>query len=60
MEGQIKHIEFDFHFVKEMVFAKLYDIWFITMGDQVAHGFTKSLSRRKLKNLKNNLNFVKL
>jgi hypothetical protein len=38
-----KHIEIDFHFVRERVAQKLLDIRFIHTGDQGADGFTKSL-----------------
>jgi histone deacetylase 1/2 len=43
-----KHIEVDYHFVRERVAQKLLDIRFISLGDQVADSFTKSLSTRQL------------
>jgi histone deacetylase 1/2 len=43
-----KHIEVDFHFVRERVARKLLDIRFIPSGDQVADGFTKALPIRQL------------
>ena len=43
-----KHIEVDYHFVRERVANKLLKINFVSTGDQVADGFTKSLSVRKL------------
>jgi histone deacetylase 1/2 len=46
--ARTKHIEVDYHFVRERVAQKLLDIRFISSGDQVADGFTKSLSTRQL------------
>jgi hypothetical protein len=53
-----KHIEIDFHFVREQVAAKLLDIHFICSGDQLADGFTKPIGAAKLREFKNNLNLV--
>jgi hypothetical protein len=39
-----KHIEIDFHFVRERVAKKLLSIRFINSADQLADGFTKPLS----------------
>ena len=58
--ARTKHIEVDYHFVRERVAKKLLDIRFIPTNDQVADGFTKALSWRKLEEFKNNLNLVKL
>ena len=58
--ARTKHIEVDYHFVRERVAKKLLDIRFIPTNDQVADGFTKALSWRKLKEFKNNLNLIKL
>ena len=55
-----KHIEVDYHFVRERVAKKLLDIRFIPTNDQVADEFTKALSWRKLEEFKNNLNLMKL
>jgi hypothetical protein len=43
-----KHIEVDYHFIRERVAQKLLDIKIISSEDQIADGFTKSLPVRKL------------
>lgn len=58
--ARTKHIEIDYHFVRERVANKLLDIRFIPSRDQVADGFTKSLSDRGLINFRRNLNLIKL
>jgi histone deacetylase 1/2 len=58
--ARTKHIEVDYHFVRERVAQKLLDIRFISSGDQVADGFTKSLSTRQLETFRRNLNLDKL
>jgi histone deacetylase 1/2 len=58
--ARTKHIEVDYHFVRERVARKLLDIRFISSGDQVADGFTKSLSTRQLEVFRRNLNLDKL
>jgi hypothetical protein len=55
-----KHIEVDYHFVRERVSRKLLQIDFVTTGDQVADEFTKALSVRQLENFKHSLNLVRL
>lgn len=58
--ARTKHIEVDYHFVRERVARKLLEIDFVPTGDQVADGFTKALSVRLLENFKHNLNMTKL
>jgi histone deacetylase 1/2 len=58
--ARTKHIEVDYHFVRERVAHKLLDIRFISSGDQVADGFTKSMSTRQLEIFCRNLNLDKL
>jgi hypothetical protein len=54
--ARTKHIEIDFHFVREQVAKKFLDIRFIHSGDQIADGFTKPLPERLLVKFRNNLN----
>jgi hypothetical protein len=58
--ARTKHIEVDYHFVRERVAQKLLDIKFIPTGDQVADGFTKPLTVRQQEAFRNNLNLDKL
>jgi hypothetical protein len=53
--ARTKHIEVDYHFVRERVAQKL-SIRFISTGDQVAHGFTKPLPMKQLEMSRNNHN----
>ena len=55
-----KHIEVDYHFVRERVAQKLLEIEFVSSGDQIADGFTKALSVRLLENFKANLHLERL
>jgi hypothetical protein len=57
--ARTKHIEIDFHFVRERVAKKLLDIRFVSTHDQVADGFTKALASRELEKFKYNLNLYK-
>jgi histone deacetylase 1/2 len=52
--ARTKHIEIDFHFVRERVARNLIDIKFISSIDQVADGFTKALRVKKLEEFKRN------
>jgi hypothetical protein len=54
--ARTKHIEIDFHFVRERVANRLLDIKFISSKDQVAYGFTKTLPVKELDEFKRNLN----
>jgi hypothetical protein len=56
--ARTKHIEIDFHFVRERVAQKLLDIRFINTSDQVADDFTKPISAAKLREFRFNLNLV--
>jgi histone deacetylase 1/2 len=56
--ARTKHIEIDFHFVRERVAQKLLDIRFINSADQLADGFTKPLVAAKVEAFRNDLNLV--
>ncbi|GJV76185.1 putative ribonuclease H-like domain-containing protein, partial [Tanacetum coccineum] len=56
--AKTKHIEVDFHFVKEKVAMGALDVWFISSNDQVADGLTKPTTRSMLEKLRYNLNLV--
>jgi histone deacetylase 1/2 len=56
--ARTKHIEIDFHFVRERVAQKLLDIRFINSADQLADGFTKAITAAKLRQFRTNLNLV--
>ena len=58
--GRNKHIEVDFHFVREQVAHKRLDIRFISSNDQVADGFTKPISLKHFDSFRSNLNLRKL
>lgn len=47
-QARTKYIEIDYHFVREQVTTKQFDIRFISSRDQIADGFTKMLLTRKL------------
>jgi histone deacetylase 1/2 len=57
--ARTKHIEIDFHFVRERVAKNLLGIRFISSKDQVADGFTKALPVKRLDEFKRNLNLSK-
>jgi hypothetical protein len=44
--ARTKHIEVDYHFVHERVAKKQLDIQFISTQDQIADGFTKTMSQQ--------------
>ena len=56
--GRTKHVEVDYHFVRERVADRTLDIRIISTNDQVADGFTKALPVRSLENFKHNLNLA--
>ena len=58
--ARTKHIEIDFHFVRERVANKQLEIQFIHSRDQVANGFTKGLPTKSFEEFKRNLNLTKL
>jgi hypothetical protein len=56
----MKHIEVDYHFIRDRVSKKLLDVRFISINDQVADVFTRALPQRRLLELQRNLNLIKL
>ena len=56
--ARTKHIEIDFHFVRERVAQKLLDIRWIHTDDQLADGFTKPVVAAKINRFRSNLNLV--
>jgi histone deacetylase 1/2 len=58
--ARTKHIEIDFHFVRQRVANKQLDIRFISSKDQVADGFTKALLVKNLVAFKRNLNLTQV
>jgi hypothetical protein len=58
--ARTKHIEVDYHFVRERVASNLLQIDYIPTGDQVAAGFTKALTVMQLEKFKTNLNISRL
>lgn len=56
--ARTKHIEVDYHFVRERVAQKLLQIRIISSADQVADGFTKSQPLRRLQEFRRNLNLA--
>jgi hypothetical protein len=44
--ARAKHIEIDFHFVRERVARRQLSVKFISTKDQLADGFTKALGTR--------------
>jgi histone deacetylase 1/2 len=58
--ARTKHIEVDYHFVRDRVKQKRLEIDFVSSKDQVADGFTKALPMRLVENFKINLNLTKL
>ena len=57
--ARTKHIEIDFHFVRERVANKQLEIRFISTKDQVADGFTKALPVANLSEFRRNLNLLR-
>ena len=54
--ARAKHIEIDFHFVRERVVNKQLQVRLVPSNDQLADGFTKALPAGKLEDFKSNLN----
>jgi histone deacetylase 1/2 len=57
--ARAKHIEIDFHFVREKVGRRQLEIRFVSTKDQIADGFTKALGTRMFEKFRSNLNLIK-
>jgi hypothetical protein len=57
---RMKHVEVDYHFVRERVSKNLLDVDYVPTEDQSVDGFTKALLAQKLENFKYNLNSGKV
>jgi hypothetical protein len=58
--ARTKHIEVDFHFVRERVTQKLLQIKFISSKDQLADIFTKQLPLPMFEGYRRNLNLLSI
>jgi hypothetical protein len=58
--ARTKHIEVDYHFVRERVARKQLKIRFISTNDQVSDGFTKAMPLQKFTSFQHNLNLGRL
>jgi hypothetical protein len=52
----MKHVEVDYHFVRDRVLKKLLDVRFISTSDQLANGFTKAISQGRSLEFQHNFN----
>jgi hypothetical protein len=55
---RMKHVEVDYHFVRERVASRQLEVRFISSKDQIADIMTKPLSVTEFSNLRHNLNLV--
>jgi histone deacetylase 1/2 len=53
--ARTKHVEIDFHFVREKVAQRKLSVQFIKTGDQIADVFTKPLSSQRFLLLRSKL-----
>jgi hypothetical protein len=58
--ARTKHIEMDYHFIRDQVMQRLLEVWFISTHDQLADGLTKPLSQQRFLEFRRNLNLDKL
>jgi hypothetical protein len=41
--GRMKQVEIDYHFIRDRIVHEFLEVWFISIEDQVADGFTKAI-----------------
>jgi hypothetical protein len=58
--GRMKHIEVDYHFVRDQFMKRRPDVRFISTHDQLTDGFTKALPQLKFQDFRRNLNVITL
>jgi histone deacetylase 1/2 len=56
--ARTKHIEVDFHFVREKVALGALEVRFVSSADQIADAFTKPVTKQMLEKLRTNLNLI--
>jgi hypothetical protein len=56
--ARTKHIELDFHFVREKITLKQLAIGFICSADQIGDMFTKSLAKARFKHIQDKLHVL--
>ena len=53
--ARTKHIELDYHFIRERIASGTHRVQFIPFADQIADIFTKGLSKQRFCSLRFNL-----
>lgn len=56
--ARTKHTKVDYYFVRERVAHKLLEVEYISTNDQVADGFTNTLTVRQMEMFSHNLNLT--